>query len=462
MDVAEILSKISRLHFVGIGGSGMFPIVQILNSEGFRITGSDVNEGDIIRTERKMGIPVTIGHHQNNVGDAEALVVTAALLPGNPEVLYAQRKGLPVIPRAEMLGYLTGRFNRSVCVSGTHGKTTTTSMITSILMYAGMDPSAVIGGKLPLIGGYGRVGNSDIIVVEACEYVDTYLKLKADYAVVLNVDADHLDYFTDLNGVKQSFRTFASKVNKLVVANRNDANTIDALSGISTPVIWFGEDKDSDYVITDICNTGNALYSFSLLHNGMSFGPFSLKAPGRHNVYNAAAATTLCMELGCSEEAVKRGLNDFYGAGRRFEILGTACGITVADDYAHHPAEIAVTLSAARDMNFNRVFAVFQPFTFSRTKQLLQEFADALSAADRVVLTEIMGSREKNTFGVYTTDLVERIPGSVWFSEFGDVASWCVANAESGDLIITLGCGDIYKAARLIYNQLCGTQVKQK
>lgn len=454
MDVAEILGKIQRLHFVGIGGSGMFPIVEILHNEGFIITGSDVNEGDIIATERRMGIPVTIGHHQNNVGDAEALVVTAALLPGNPEVLYAERKKLPIIPRAEVLGYLTGRFKNSICVSGTHGKTTTTSMITTILLFAGKDPSAVIGGKLKLIDGYGRVGNSDNIVVEACEYVDTYLKLQSNVSVILNVDADHLDYFLTLDGVKQSFRKFASKTKKTVIANLNDANTVDALKGLENNIVWFGEDLNSDYIISDISNTGNALYMFSLTHEGKTYGPFTLKAPGRHNVYNAAAAATVALELGCTEEAITKGLESFSGAGRRFEILGKRKGITVADDYAHHPAEISVTLRAAKDMNFKRIIAVFQPFTFSRTKQLLQEFADSLMIADKVVLTEIMGSREKNTFGVYTTDLVERIPNSVWFSEFSDVANWCVNNAQEDDLIITLGCGDIYKVARMIYERL--------
>ena len=454
MDVADILSGINRLHFVGIGGSGMFPIVQILHGEGFGITGSDVNEGDIINSERSMGIPVMIGHHQNNVGDAQALVVTAALLPGNPEILYAQRKGIPIITRADMLGYLTKRFSDSICVSGTHGKTTTTSMITTILLFAGMDPSAIIGGKLDLIGGYGRAGNSNKIVVEACEYVDTYLKLDAKYAIVLNIDADHLDYFIDLDGVKKSFRKFASQSQEVVIANKSDRNTVEALSGIENRIVWFGEDSDCDYIISDVINTRNALYSFSLKHAKNSYGPFVLATPGRHNVYNAAAAAATALEVGCTEEVVKKGLESFTGAGRRFEILGVKKGITIADDYAHHPAEIAVTLGAAKDMNYRRIIAVFQPFTFSRTKQLLQEFADALMVADQVVLTEIMGSREKNTFGVYTTDLAERIDNSVWFSSFCDVKDWCVEFAKEGDLIITLGCGDIYKVARMINEEL--------
>jgi len=454
MDVASILNKTRSLHFVGIGGSGMFPIVEILHREGYRITGSDVNEGDIINTERKMGIPVTIGHHQSNVGDAGALIVTAALFPGNPEVLYAERNGIPIIPRAEMLGFLTSRFKNSICISGTHGKTTTTSMVTSILLVAGKDPAAVIGGKLPLINGYGRAGGTDTIIIEACEYVDTYLKLDPAYSVILNIDADHLDYFKTLDGVKESFYKFASLARKAVIANRDDKNTFTTLSKLDKQVIWFGEHPESDYRILDIENTRGALYSFSIEHEGHISGPFSLKTPGKHNIFNAAAAVAVATETGCSEQDIKNGFDTFTGAGRRFEILGTHGGITVADDYAHHPAEIEVTLGAAKDMGYMNVFAVFQPFTFSRTKQLLKEFADALMTADVVVLTEIMGSREKNTFGVYTTDLAERIPGSVWFSEFSDVADWCVKNAKENDLIITLGCGDVYKVARMINEKL--------
>lgn len=327
-------------------------------------------------------------------------------------------------------------------------------MTASILMLSGRDPAVIIGGKLPLIGGYGRTGDSDTVVVEACEYVDTFLHLDPAYSVILNIDADHLDYFGTLDGVKSSFSRFAKLARKAVIANRDDTNTVDALTDNEKKVVWFGQDPQSDYVICEIKNTGQARYSFCLTRKQETLGRFTLLVPGRHNVYNAAAAAVIAFENGCLPEDIQKGFDSFSGAGRRFEILGRRCGVTVADDYAHHPAEIKVTLQAAKDMGFNKVWAVFQPFTFSRTKQLLQEFADSLCIADRVVLTEIMGSREKNTFGVYTTDLAERIPGSVWFSEFRDVAEYCAGNAAENDLVITLGCGDIYKAARLIYEKL--------
>lgn len=454
IDVAPLIEGKKRLHFVGIGGAGMFPLVEILKGEGYEITGSDVNESDIVARERAMGIPVAIGHDAANVGDAELLVATAALIGVNPEVEEARRRGIPVIPRADMLGYITSRAQLPVCISGTHGKTTTTAMLTSILVLAGRDPSAVIGGKLPLINGYGRHGKSPIIVVEACEYVDTFLHLDPAYSVILNVDDDHLDYFGSLAGVVSSFNDFAKLARIAVVANGDDANTIASLAGVEKPIILFGERAECDYRISDIARYSRAFYSFRLSGPAGELGVFELGVPGRQNVSNAAAAAAIAAELGCSVAEIATGLKAFKGAGRRFEFLGEARGVTVADDYGHHPAEIKVTLEAAQQMGYRRVWAVFQPFTFSRTKQHLDEFASALSIADNVVMTEIMGSREINTYGIYTQDLADHIPGSVWFDTFEKVARYCSDNAESGDLVLTLGCGDVYKVARMILRNL--------
>lgn len=448
--VANLLARIKRLHFVGIGGSGMFPLVEILHAEGYEITGSDVNEGSIVESERKLGIPVAIGHDARNIAGAQALVVTAALLSGNPEVAAAQAAGIPVIERAELLGYISTLFPNAFCISGTHGKTTTTSMLTSIFVRANMDPSAVIGGKLPLIGGYGRRGESERIVIESCEFKDTFLQLSPDYAVILNVDADHLDYFGTLEGVKRSFRAFAEKASKLVIANGDDPNTMDAVAGISRPILTFGENPGCDYVISDVQNYARAFYSFRLRGRSGEVGAFTLQVPGRHNVHNAAAAAVCALLAGAGAEEIQAGLSSFRGAGRRFEILGEFGGITIADDYAHHPTELQVTLEAAKRMGYSRVIAVFQPFTYSRTKLLLEDFARVLQIADLVVMTEIMGSRERNTFGISTEDLARRIPGSVWFSSFQEVCDHCLSVAKPGDLILTLGCGDIYKAADMM------------
>ncbi len=449
-EVAELLRRAKRLHFVGIGGSGMFPLVEILHAGGYAITGSDVNEGSIVQSERALGIPVHIGHDARNIEGADALVVTAALLDGNPEVAAAGAAGIPVIERAELLGYVSALFKDAYCISGTHGKTTTTSMLTSIFLAAGRDPTAVIGGKLPLIGGYGRRGQSDTIVIEACEFKDTFLRLEPAVAVLLNVDADHLDYFGTLDGVKRSFRRFAQRARELVIANGDDPNTLEALAGLEQPVVTFGERPDADYVIHSVENTERAFYSFCLRAGGAELGRFSLRVPGRHNVHNAAAAAACALHAGISPADIQKGLDSFRGAGRRFEILGEFGGVTFADDYAHHPTELRVTLEAAGRMGYGRVIAVFQPFTYSRTKLLLNEFAEVLQLADQVVMTEIMGSREVNTIGIYTRDLAAKIPGSVWFNTFEEVCDYCLANTRPGDLVLTLGCGDIYKAAHMM------------
>ena len=448
--IEKILKQIKHLHFVGIGGSGMFPLVEILKSDGFAITGSDINEGSIIDREREMGIEVAIGHDEKNIEGAQALVVSAALLDGNPEVARAKELGLPIIERCEMLGYVTARCKKSICISGTHGKTTTTSMLTSIMLLADKDPTVVIGGKLPLINGYGRKGSSDYMVCEACEFKDTFLHLDPYYSVILNIDSDHLDYFGSLGGLKASFKKFAMLAKNAVIANGDDSNTLDAISSIKTPVILFGEGEKCDYRITDIKNENKAFYSFSLHNRGRDIGHFQLRVPGRHNVFNAAAAA-VCADLeGMSATDIQKGLDSFGGAGRRFEMLGEFDGVTIADDYAHHPAELKATLDAAANMGYKRIIAVFQPFTYSRTKTLLDDFARVLSAADVVVMSEIMGSREINTFGISTSDLAAKIKGAVWFGSFEEIADYCLKIAKEGDLIITLGCGDIYKSANMM------------
>lgn len=451
-DISELLKKGGRIHFVGIGGSGMFPIVQILHSLGHEISGSDVNEGSIIDMERQMGITVYMQHDPKNVEGASMLVVTAALFADNPEVLRANELNIPVIPRADMFGYITTLYSKSLCVSGTHGKTTTTCMLTSIMLKAGKDPSALIGGKLPLIKGYGRVGSSDFFVCEACEFKDTFLHLSPAYSIILNIDDDHLDYFGTIENSMRSFLQFADNASIAVIANADDDNTVKTVSQSKNRVVYFGESEKADYQIINVCKYERAFYQFDLKCGEKVIGPFKLKVPGKHNVWNAAAAAVCALDCGCDTTSIHEGLDSFTGAGRRFEILGSFNGVTVADDYAHHPTEIAATLQAAKAMEYNRVIAVFQPFTYSRTYLLLDDFVKALSIADVVVMTEIMGSREKNTYNIYTSDLADKIPGSVWFNTFEEVVSHVKSIAREGDLVLTLGCGDIYKAAHMMIN----------
>ncbi len=447
---AGLLEGKKRLHFVGIGGSGMFPIVQILHAAGYTITGSDVNEGDIINYERAMGIDVKIPHAAENVEGADLLVYTAAILPGNPEIGRAQELGIPCVERSVMLGYVQRLYAKSICVSGTHGKTTTTGMITQVLEMAGKDPAAVIGGKLPLIHGYGKAGKGENIVVESCEFSNTFLHLSPDTSILLNIDADHLDFFKTMENLKASFRKFAELTQRRIIANGDDANTVETLAGIGCEVVTFGQTEGCDYIAKNIRMVRPAFYGYEVWHRGERLAEVTLSVPGKHNVYNSMAAFVASTLAGCTAAEAVRGIDAFTGTGRRFEVLGhTACGATVADDYAHHPTELEATLSAAKQMGFERVIAVFQPFTYSRTKLLLKEFARVLQIADQVVMSEIMGSRETNdAFNIYTADLAALIPGSVWFPGFDGIVDYIEKNAKKGDLVITLGCGDIYKAAK--------------
>ena len=447
-NIPEILKNAKRIHFVGIGGSGMFPIAQILMSLGYEITGSDVLESSIIQKERQLGIDVKMGHKAENVVGADVLIVTAALLPGNPEVDNAIELGIPIIQRADMLGYLTHLYPNSVCISGTHGKTTTTALFTSMLILAGKDPSAVIGGKLPLIDGYGIAGKSGLFAVEACEFKDTFLHLSPAWAVILDIDDDHLDYFGTVQNAMTSFRRFAKSASAGVIANVDDANTVHALNGLD--YISYGKAPGSKYRIYNIQNNGHEFYSFSILKENVPFGTFTLKVPGVHNIYDATAAIAAASELGLTAEEIQKGIDSFRGASRRFEMLGEVNGFTVADDYAHHPAEIEATLSTASRMGYNAVWAVFQPFTYTRTKQHMARFGEVLSLVDKAVITPILGSRETDTLGISSEDLAKIIPGSYCAKNMEDAAEYVLNNAPKGALVITLGCGDIYKCAHMM------------
>lgn len=456
----SLLDTAKKFHFIGIGGSGMCPLAEILHHEGYELTGSDVNETDTLARIRSYGIPVYMGHRAENIGDAQAVVYTAAIMKDNPELLAAKEKGIPLIERSVMLGMISRRYGRTVAVSGTHGKTTTTSMITQILLTGKKDPTVVIGGKLPFMGSSGRVGKSDIMVCEACEFVDTFLQLTPAISIILNIDADHLDYFGTLENVIKSFRQFANQTSQMLIINGDDANTRKAVDGLKKQIVTFGFGEQNDYTASKVEMTSGSHARFEVAYHGEHLCHITLRIPGKHNIYNALAAVAAAHQLQVEPTVIEESLDAFTGAGRRFEILGKPKGITIADDYAHHPAELEATLTAAKEMNFNRVWAVFQPFTYSRTAMLLDDFARVLALADRVVMTEIMGSREINTYNIYTKDLADKIPGSVWFNTFEEVADYVVARAEPGDLIITLGCGDIYKAAKLMLKKYAD-QVKK-
>lgn len=448
-EIDKLLESVKRIHFIGIGGAGMCPLAEILHSKGYILSGSDNNESDTLQRIRNLGIPVVLGQKAENIGDAQMVVFTAALLPDNPELVAARQSGIPTFERSKLFGAITRKFGNCIGVCGTHGKTTVTSMLTHILLKCGVDTSAVIGGKLPLIDSNGRVGTEDLLVCEACEFANTFLDLSPSVAVILNIDADHLEFFKTMDNLVAAFSKFASLARDAIIYNGDDEKTLCAVKDISgKKKITFGFSSNNDWYAENIGFSSGAFPCFDIIHNGENLGKVTLSVPGKHNILNALAALCSADYYGVDINDAVKALSSFGGAGRRFEILGKFNGITVADDYAHHPAELKVTLEAAASMQYKRVWAVFQPFTFSRTFMLLDDFAEVLQIADKVVLTEIMGSREVNTYDIHTSQLAEKIPDSVWFDSFDTIAQYLYDNVESGDLVITLGCGDVYKIAK--------------
>ena len=466
----SVLDGKKHIHMIGIGGSGMYPLAQVLHAKGFFLTGSDNNETDTLAAVRALGIPVQVGQRAENIGDADLVVYSAAIAKTNPERAAAEASGVAMMERSELLGLVSEWYSNAVCIAGTHGKTTTSSMLAQILFTAGIDLSAVIGGKLPAIGGSGRAGSSDVFVCEACEYVDTFLHLSPDIAVILNIDEDHMEYFHTLENLKASFTKFAQKSSRYVLYNGDDANTRDAMAAVTgKTMLRFGTNDACEWRASDITHTANQQTVFKVWHDGECLGEATLLIPGQHNVLNALSAIAAAHLVGLNFAQCQAGLLAFHGAKRRFDVHAHCGGITVADDYGHHPAEIAATLKAAKAMPYRRVIAVHQPFTYSRTERLLDDFADALRIADIVALTDIMGGRELNTRGIFTRMLAEKIPGCIWFPQdetvpdsnderkyqnFDDVCDAVCKLAEPGDLIITLGCGDVNKLSKQIADTL--------
>ena len=454
-EITKVLEQVKTIHFIGIGGSGMCPLAEILHSKGYTLQGSDNNESSIVDRIRKMGIKVMMGQRAENIEGAEMVVYSAAISKENPELKAAIESGIPTFQRAELLGEVSRQFSNCIGICGTHGKTTVTSLTVQTMIEAGLDPSAVIGGKLPLTNSYGRVGATETIVMESCEYQDTFLKMSPDVAVILNIDEDHLEYFKTMENLILSFTKFAQSATKAIIYNGDDENTLKAIADIKgKEMISFGFNDKNDYYAENVEEYKGAFTKFDVMYKGEKLGNVELSIPGIHNVLNALAAVASAIYSGAKFEDCIKGLQEFKGAGRRFEDLGTYNGIDFIDDYAHHPAELKVTLEAAMKMGYNTVWAVFQPFTYSRTAMHFDEFVDVLQIPDRCVMTEIMGSREVNTYDIYTSQLAEKIPNSVWFNTQEEVADYVVKNAKAGDLVLTMGCGDIYKSAFMMIERL--------
>ncbi len=434
-------------YLIGIGGVSMAPLAEILAGMGLSISGSDMQESEKVAELRERGIRVNIGHRAENIlPEYDFVVRTAAVHDENPEIVAARERSIPVFERAQAWGALMRGYKNALCIAGTHGKTTTTSMCTHILMAAEKDPTVMIGGTLPLLHAGHRVGRGDTIVMESCEYYDSFLSFHPTIAVLLDVEADHLDYFSDLAAVKRSFRRFAELVpaDGMVIANRDDANTMDAIAGIDRPVMTFGMTPEADVYAENVEMDG-AGTEFDVFHKGALYAHLNLSVPGRHNVMNALAATAAAITLGISPTAVKYGLSAFRGANRRFEFKGKFNGADVYDDYAHHPGELKALLDAVEPLGYKRVLLVFQPHTYSRTRALFDDFVRQLSRPDVTFLAEIYAAREKNTLHISSADLAKELPNGMFFPSFEELEKALRFAAAPGDIILTVGAGDVYR-----------------
>lgn len=451
MDIKIEFSRPMAVHFIGIGGVSMSGLAEILLFEGFTVSGSDRTESDLLDTLREKGATIHTPQAAENIPENTELVVyTAAISPDNPEFVAAQERKLPMMSRADLLGQIMAHYDGSVAVSGTHGKTTTSSMITEVLMAAGMDPTVTIGGMLSSIGGNIRVGKSPCFVAEACEYTNSFLSFFPKYTIITNIEAEHLDFFKDLADVRNSFHRFAgnTKADGTVVINAEIPDYTKITEGISAKTVSYGI-NDGDYHASGITFDEFGRATFTALRKEEEIGSFTLGVPGLHNVSNAMAVIALSDIMGADASAMKEGLLSFHGADRRFQIKGKTCGVTVVDDYAHHPTEIAATISAARLIPHHRLVIAFQPHTYSRTKAFLTEFADVLSKADLVVLSDIYAAREKNTIGITSKELLplleERGTECYYFPSFEEIEKFLLKKCMNNDLLITMGAGDIYK-----------------
>lgn len=445
-DIFSYLVPGKCAHLAGIGGVSMSPLAEVLHGMGLKVQGSDMNDGPSVEHLRSLGIPVAIGHAADNLGECDFVIRTAAIHDDNPEISGAVTRGIPVFERAQAWGAIMKGYKNALCISGTHGKTTTTSMCTHILMAAERDPTVMIGGTLPLLHAGHRVGAGDTIVMEACEYYNSFHAFSPTVAVILNIEADHLDFFKDLEDVKASFRKFASLVpeNGYIIANAEDKNTMDALAPLGRDIFTFGLNKGADVYAANIVQHG-AETEFDVIYCEEVFTHVSLRVPGIHNVKNALAASAAAICLGCSPAAIRYGLAGFSGANRRFEFKGKYNGADVYDDYAHHPSELKALLDAIETLGYKRTIVVFQPHTYSRTQALFSDFVEQLRRPDVCYLAEIYAAREKNTIGISSADIARELPNGIFFADNAELEKTLRATASPGDIILTVGAGDVYK-----------------
>ena len=440
------------VHLIGIGGVSMSSLAELLLSLGVPITGSDRAHSAVTERLERLGAKITYAHLPENVENVALIVRTAAVHDDNPEIIRARELGIPIMERAEAWGSVMRDYHNVICLSGTHGKTTTTSMMSLIAMHAQLDPTVMVGSSLPAIGGTLRIGGKDCFVAESCEYCNSFLSFAPTVAVILNVEADHLDFFKDLDDIIHSFHEFCLRTPEdgLVVVNADDANAMRAVQGVNRKVLTFGTQSTAD-VYPEHITIENGYYSFDVMVHGEKYAAVRLSVPGRHNMLNALAACAVSFYLELDGVRVAEGLNAFTGSSRRFQRTGKMpCGALVVDDYAHHPSEMRATLTAAREMKFDRIICAFQPHTYTRTKTLFHEFVDALKLCDLAVLAPIYAAREKNTIGISSADLAAEVPGVKSFDSFEEIADFLKNEAKAGDLVLTMGAGNIDEVGRML------------
>lgn len=441
-----------HVHFIGIGGISMSGLAEILLDAGFTVSGSDAKKSPLTTRLASMGAKINYPQMASAVtNDIDLVVYTAAIAPDNPEYTAAMSKNLPLMTRADLLGQIMRNYRMPIAVSGTHGKTTTTSMISEVLLDAGADPTLSIGGILKSIGGNMRVGKSDYFVTEACEYTNSFLSFFPRISIILNIEADHLDFFKDIDDIRRSFRRFAELLppDGYLIINQGIERLSELTDDLACHVVTFGADSSADYSYTDVRYDERGHGSYTLLKNGKDCGNVTLGVVGEHNILNSLSVFALTDILGLDTHAVRQTLAKFAGTDRRFELKGTVGGVTVLDDYAHHPTEIRATLKAAAHYPHKTLWCVFQPHTYSRTRAFLADFADALLLADKVVLADIYAAREKNTIGISSIDLLHELEKRgkecYYFHTFDEIENFLLKNCINGDLLITMGAGDVVK-----------------
>lgn len=441
-----------RVHFIGIGGISMSGLAEILLQENFQVSGSDAHESPLTKRLEEKGAAIYIGQRASNIEDSIDLVVyTAAIHPDNPEYACVVKKGIPLLTRAELLGQIMANYSMPIAVSGTHGKTTTTSMVSHMLLEGGCDPTVTVGGILPAIGGNIRVGKSGFFVTEACEYTNSFHSFLPKISIILNVDADHLDFFRDIDHIRQSFRQFAQilPTDGCLIINSDTPEYQTITDGLPCKVVTYGLENPGNYTASSIQFDKKGNPSFICIKDSQPLGTFTLSIPGIHNVSNALAAIALGLELGLDIDVIRKGLTGFSGTDRRFQHKGSIGGVTIIDDYAHHPTEIRATLSSAKNYPHEKLWCVFQPHTYTRTHALFTDFAQALTLADHVVLADIYAAREKNTIGITSKDLQKEIQKlgtpCEYFPTFDEIENFLLENCTNGDLVMTMGAGDIVK-----------------